>query len=114
MRRKGIDAVQALKLLSDPAFVEAFNSLTGKEAQALMAARAATIEAAARKLLEALPRCGRIPDDGPLRMCGKLALYQESGPAYEPYLCEEHRLGPDEVQWADAARELAAALEVQP
>lgn len=123
MRRKGIDAVKALQLLSDIRYREAFNALTGNDAQALMAARAGRLEAAARELLARLPRCEwQLWDDERQRSvrCDRLATHMDLNFAEcdHSYWCDEHKAGEslhgpasEKVEWADAAAKLAAELE---
>jgi ribosomal protein L37E len=84
--------------------------------------RAARIEALSRRLLASLPRCEhrtwdeqRLKDD----VCGVPATHRDLSHAdcVFAYWCDEHKTGEglhgpasDEVEWADAARELAREL----
>lgn len=76
--------------------------------------RAATIEAAARKLLEALPRCGLLHDDeeGVPFGCDKLATHAGVCDGRDGYACGPCRCKTCKpLKWADAARELEKALD---
>lgn len=76
--------------------------------------RAARIEAAARELLEALPRCGLLHDDeeGVPFGCDKLATHAGVCDGRDGYACGPCRCKTCKpLKWADAARELEKALD---